>query len=207
MRRTALKLAAVFLLVTANAVAQQPSEPVGSRPQAAGDFAPSWEIGAAYSLVRTGSTVPSTSFNMHGGSVAGAFHVNDWLGFVADIGYTTNNNVPPAGFSLNVLTYLFGPRISYPMGERATLFGQYLIGGGHAGGTLYTAGFQQGAAPPDAVNSFALSLGAGLDVSISRNVAIRAVQADWLYTNFPNGGANRQNSMRLSFGLVLRSGR
>jgi hypothetical protein len=49
-------------------------------------------------------------------------------------------------------------------------------------------------------------LGGGLDVNVSRHIAIRAAQADWLYTQFPNGVDNRQNNLRITAGIVFRFG-
>jgi outer membrane immunogenic protein len=81
---------------------------------------------------------------------------------------------------------------------------QALFGGGRAGGTLYTVGFQQRSAPLSAKNSFAMALGGGLDLNVSRHIAIRAFQADWLYTQSPNGTNNRQNNLRITAGIVFR---
>ena len=193
MARLTLGLALVTLLCAADAAAQ-----IGSTPRV--------EIAGGYSYVRS-RTVTSLGFNMHGGSGSVAVNVNDWLGLVADIGHQTTGNVPPpgSGFTLNTTSYLFGPRISYRR-ERVTLFAHELLGGSHAGGTLYTQGFQQTSAPPSAQNSFAMALGGGVDYNITRRFAIRTVQADWLYTLFPNGAANRQSSLRLTFGVVFRFG-
>ena len=194
MRRIALGLALSMLLGAATAAAQSGA---GSAPQ--------WEVAAGYSFIRAG-TVASTHFNMHGGSISAAANVNTWLGFVGEVGYDSTKNVPPAGFKLNVTSYMFGPRVSYRGHDRFTLFVHDLIGVGHAGGTLYTAGFQQGTAPPAAQNDFAMALGGGLDVNLSRRWAIRAFQTDWLFTTFPNGMGNRQHSFRFTTGIVLRFG-
>jgi len=198
MRRIALGLALGMLLGAATTAAQ-------AGAGAGSVSTPRLEIAASYSLVRAG-TVVSTAFNMHGGSISMAANVNKWLGFVGDFGYYSTKNVPPAGFTLNIASYLFGPRFSLHRSDHLTLFAHSLVGGGHAGGTLYTAGFQQGSAPPAAVNSFAMALGAGLDVNLSRHVALRAFQADWFFTNFPNGSGNRQHNFRLTTGLVVRFG-
>src|SRR3990172_12312690 len=198
MRRIALGLALGMFLGAATAAAQ-------AGAGAGSVSTPRLEIAAGYSIVRAG-TVISTSFNMHGGTVSMAANVNKWLGFVGDFGYYSTKNVPPAGFTLHVTSYLFGPRVSLLRRERTTLFAHSLVGGGHAGGTLYTAGFQQGAAPPAAVNAFAMALGGGLDVNLGRHFAFRAVQADWFFTNFPNGGGNRQHNLRMTFGVVFRLG-
>jgi hypothetical protein len=53
-------------------------------------------------------------------------------------------------------------------------------------------------------NSFALQVGGGVDIGLSRHFAVRAIHADWLRTGFLNGTTNVQNSFRLAAGIVLR---
>ena len=196
MRRIVLGLALAMLLGAATAAAQT----------GAGSIAvPQLEIAAGYSYLRPRTVVPA-SFNMHGGSVSVAANVNKWLGFVGEVAYVSTKNVPPSGFTLNITSYMFGPRISYRGHDRLVLFAHDLVGVGHAGGTLYTVGFQQGTAPPTAQNAFAMALGGGLDVNLGRHWAIRAVQTDWLFTTFPNGAENRQHSFRFTTGIVWRIG-
>jgi hypothetical protein len=48
--------------------------------------------------------------------------------------------------------------------------------------------------------SLALETGGGIDIPISRRWGLRAIQADWLRTQFGNGANNVQNS------LIVRSG-
>jgi peptidoglycan-associated lipoprotein len=165
---------------------------------------PSVEIGAGYSYVRASTVV--TGFNMHGGNASLAVNLNRWLGIVGDFGYHTTDFIPPTGFKLNVASYTFGPRITFHRGDRLNLFAHSLAGVGHASGTLYTAGFTQGTAPPSSQNDFALVTGAGVDLNVAPRWAIRAVQADWMFTTFPNGASNRQHNLRLTFGIVLRFG-
>lgn len=159
-------------------------------------------LGYSYVLART-ATPTGCCFNMNGGSASAAFNVTNWLGIAGDFGGYHVGNVRNSGFPLDVFSYTFGPRISIRR-RRVIPFAQALFGGGHAGNSLYTVGFQQGSAPPSARNSFAMALGGGLDVNVSRHLTIRAFQADWLYTQFPNGTNNRQNNLRITAGIVFR---
>jgi hypothetical protein len=195
MRRIGLGLA-LGMLLNAGAAAGQVGAGSSSTPRV--------EVAAGYSYVRSRTVLPA-GFNMHGGSISIAANVNHWLGIVGDFGYQRTKNVPPAGFSLNVTSYMFGPRFSV-RSERLTFFAHNLVGGGHAGGTLYTAGFQQGSAPPAAVNAFSMVLGGGLDVNVGQRFALRAAQADWFFTKFPNGSDNRQHNFRFTSGIVVRFG-
>ncbi len=47
--------------------------------------------------------------------------------------------------------------------------------------------------------------GGGLDITLSRYVAIRAFQADYLRTQLPNNASDEQNLLRLGAGIVLRA--
>jgi Outer membrane protein beta-barrel domain len=165
---------------------------------------PSVEIGAGYSLLRAATVV--TGFNMQGGNASVTINLNRRLGIVGDFGYHTTNFIPPTGFKLHVASYTFGPRVTLHRGDHFNIFAHSLAGVGHASGSLYTAGFTQGTSPPAAQDAFALVTGAGVDLNVSRRWAIRAVQADWMFTTFPNGASDRQHSLRLTFGVVLRFG-
>jgi hypothetical protein len=59
-------------------------------------------------------------------------------------------------------------------------------------------------------NAFAMALGGGIDIGLTRHRAIRAVQVDCLRTQFSASAGlssslgNRQNSFRYSTGIVFR---
>jgi hypothetical protein len=56
-------------------------------------------------------------------------------------------------------------------------------------------------------NSLALAAGGGLDISLARHFAVRAFEAEYFRTQFPNGANDRQNNLRLSAGLILNWGK
>jgi hypothetical protein len=56
-------------------------------------------------------------------------------------------------------------------------------------------------------NAFVLTGGAGVDWKVSPRIAIRLLQADYLHSEFLNGGGNRQENIRLSTGVVFSFGR
>lgn len=174
---------------------------VGVLPAAAQET-PKVEVSANYSFIHT-RLVPSGGccFNMHGGSFSIAANLNRTVSLVGDFGAYRANNVKSSGFNLHVVTYMFGPRFNIRRHESLNLFGQALFGGGHAGGSLYTGG-----SPFGPQNSFSMALGGGLDVKLHKHVAVRVVQAEWLFTKFANGVNSRQNNLRLSGGIVFRFG-
>ena len=53
----------------------------------------------------------------------------------------------------------------------------------------------------DDATSFAMALGGGLDVRVSKRIDLRIIQADYAPTFF---GSGRQNNIRLSVGIVLK---
>jgi peptidoglycan-associated lipoprotein len=63
-------------------------------------------------------------------------------------------------------------------------------------------------------NAFAMAFGGGIDIGLTRHLAIRAVQVDYIRTQFNSIDAlttglsssfgNRQNSYRYSTGIVFR---
>jgi outer membrane immunogenic protein len=132
-------------------------------------------------------------FSLVGGS--GTFVVNrsERLSAVADVGYVQSANINHSGYSLGLLTFMAGPRLSF-RGQRVTVFGQVLSGGVHADGPFSTG------------IGFAGSAGGGLDWRLTRRVSWRVIQADYLLTRIYNGSNNIQNNVRFSTGIVFRLG-
>jgi len=198
MQRIRLELALGMLLAVVPAAAQS-SAPTNVTPQV--------EVALGYTYVRARSVVPGgCCFNMNGGSASVAVGINRWLSLAGEFGGYYTGNVQGTGNSLSVFPFIFGPRFSYRRNDRVTPFAQGLFGGGHAGGTLYTQAFQSGAAPPSARTAFAMAVGGGLDVNVTQRWAIRAFQADWFFTEFPNGASDHEHNFRLTTGVVMRFG-
>lgn len=161
----------VVLLLSLPAFAQQ--EPV-----------PVFEISGAYSYVR----YSSTKSNFNGGSVSFTLNPNPWLGVVADVG-AYHESVIKGFDSSNLVSYLFGPRVSYRSQDRITPFVQVLFGGVYD--TLQDS------------TALAMTAGGGFDVRVAPHVALRLIQAEYFMTRF---GRQTQNNVRISTGLVFRFG-
>ena len=200
MHRMGLRLAFLTLFGVLPLAAQRPVSS-GTSNTPLGEVS----LNYAYVLARTVNQA-GCCFNAHGGNVSVSVNLNEWLALVQDFGGYYAGNIHNSGLTLRLFSYTAGPRISMNKSGRLTPFVQGLFGGAHAGGTLYTRGFQQGSAPPQPQDSFAMILGGGLDVNVSRNFAIRTVQADWFFTKFPNGKTNRQHNLRITTGVVFRFG-
>jgi opacity protein-like surface antigen len=175
------------------------------------------EIYGGYSLLR------SSGNNLNGWNAQGTINVMPHLGITADASgnYQSVGSFSPFNgtfFSANqrIYNFLVGPRVSTAF-DRFSVFGHTLFGVAHsslgAGVNLpIIGGVSRGLA---SANSFAMALGGGVDIEVSRHLAIRAGQLDYLYTRFKptdaistgffsNSLNGHQNSFRYSTGLVFR---
>ena len=160
---------------------------------------PKFDLFAGYSYVRANpSTTGVDSFNLHGGDASIAYNANHWLSGVADFGGYHANNILGTGVDGTLSTYLVGPRVSYRRFERVTPFGQVLFGVAHIGG-------DNGLGFSSSNNSFAMTVGGGVDVRVSHRFSLRPIQVDYLLTHFNefNLGAQNQNNLRVSTGVVF----
>jgi hypothetical protein len=151
----------------------------------------------------------------------GTFNFNRFLGVTADV---SSSSLSPLSFSAlgfsagtyqRVNNYLFGPTITGNLG-RSAIFAHALFGEAHSSlgagvGIPIVGSVSTGLT---SANAFAMAFGGGLDIGLTRHFAIRAVQVDYLRTQFNATDAlaaglsssigNRQNSFRYSAGVVLR---
>lgn len=166
---------------------------------------PRAEVFAGYSYFR--ANPDGLNLNGWNGSVTG--NINHWLGVEGD--FSGHYGSPRVfGFSvpfvdINSHTIMVGPRVAYRSGS-ITPFAHFLVGAARAG----TSGF--GASISD--SAFAAAMGGGIDFHLSRSVAVRAIQADYLVTRFKttstqiffSGFDDRQNNFRVSAGIVFKLG-
>ena len=146
----------------------------------------------------------STRNNTNGFEASLEGRIIPFLGFVADFDghYGSQNILPPVcptalppgcgpfTFNTNFTenNYLFGPRVSFPVG-RIRPFAEALFG---------VARVHGGEINPD--TSFAIAVGGGLDYKIIKPIAWR-FQGDYVQTRFFSA---TQNNVRISTGIVLR---
>jgi outer membrane immunogenic protein len=169
-------------------------------PAKAQDDAPKVEAFVGYSLLHVrvepgnGTTY---GFNFNGGSGQLAYNFTHMFSFVGDFGgYECNCTSHGVTVDTNAYTYLFGPRVSFrPSGARFVPFGQVLFGG---------ARLANGIVSGTSENAFALAVGGGVDFNVTRHIAIRPVQLEYLMTKFNDGNNDRQNNFRYSAGFVFQ---
>jgi hypothetical protein len=56
-------------------------------------------------------------------------------------------------------------------------------------------------------NAFGSTVGSGFSVRLSDHFAVVPLEAGWMFSQAPNNDNDRQNNLRLSFGLVFRFAR
>ena len=138
-------------------------------------------------------TQTAETFNANGAGGQLVYNVNNWLGILGDLSGYWATNVTKAGAAM---PYLFGPRASLRRGK-VTPFAQLLAGGILTSSGIQTSGWQ---------SHFAMAVGGGLDVRISRHISFRTVEAEYFLTKISDGLNNRQNNFRVGVGIVLRFG-
>src|ERR1700681_3097546 len=172
-------------------------------------------IFGGYSYLRNNSN----GFN--GWEGQGTFNFNRYLGVTADV---SGASLTPFSFSVlgfsagtyqHLDNYLFGPTVTGKLG-RSAIFAHALFGEAHsslgAGVSVpIIGGISTGLT---SANAFAMAFGGGIDIGLTRHLAIRAVQVDYIRTQFnaidalttglSSSLGNRQNSFRYSTGIVFR---
>src|SRR5712692_4801357 len=153
-------------------------------PAMAQDY-PKGEVGGNYAYVRINPS--GNNCQGGGGSVAG--NLNHYFGVAGEFAGCKVTGL--SGGSAHAFTYLFGPRLTYRTHGGLEPFAEALVGGARlsGGGT--------------SLNSFAFAVGGGADYKFSRSIAIRFIQADYLFTHF---AGVKQNNVRIQAGVVFRFG-
>lgn len=172
-------------------------------------------IFGGYSYLRNNSN----GFN--GWEGQGTFNFNRYLGVTADVSGAslTPFSFSALGFSAGTYqhlnNYLFGPTVTASVGRSAVfahaLFGEARSSLGAGVSVPIIGGISTGLT---SANAFAMAFGGGIDIGLTRHLAIRAVQVDYLRSHFNTTDAlttglssnlgNWQNSFRYSTGIVFR---
>lgn len=180
---------------------------------------PSVEVSGGYAYLNA-KVIDRDSLHGWGAGIAGNLSAN-W-GFVAEFsGHYGNSSIPSGtfafpplppipipGFNLSTSKYLFlfGPRFSV-RGNTVTGFAHVLLGGvktnvktsfrdvSFTGTPLELPGFN------DSETGFAMAIGGGVDVKISKNFAVRILQVDYVPERL---GGQWQHNVRAQVGIVFR---
>jgi opacity protein-like surface antigen len=123
-------------------------------------------------------------------SVAG--NITSWLGLVGEVGgHRKTLSIPGDPPTLSVFTFMGGPRFTARAVRPVTPFAQVLFGSARARSTVLDVG--------DTVTDFAYQPGGGVDVTLTRNVAIR-LEGD--YRIIRADGSNSKESRFVSAAVI-----
>lgn len=154
--------------------------------------------------------------SLHGWGIGVQGNLNKWFGLVGEYSAAHGASGPLSiqqpgvivvipEVDLRVRTYLFGPRLSF-RSDPVTVFGHFLVGGGHLKIEDEVTGFDVGN------NELAMAVGGGIDVNLGKRFAIRAAQFDYLpiHTDINDrvggGGSSWAHNTRFQAGFVFKFG-
>jgi opacity protein-like surface antigen len=190
------------------------------RPHGYGGIAPRVEIYGGYQFTRVDFPFLG-DHNANGFTTSVSTNMNKYLGVTADFSASWGSpsfsdfNVgldAPGSLHYNSYSLMAGPRLTLRE-DRLTVFGHALVGFAHVSYDKASLNNFLGAfglqANNFSSNSFAGAFGGGIDIRLSRSVSLRALQADYLLTNFADfvdGQRRNRNNVRVSTGIVFRLG-
>lgn len=143
-------------------------------------------------------------FWMAGGE--GQIAIPVWRNFSAVVeasGHHTDQ-IPNFNVGLSLFSTMGGLRLRVPTHTVVQPFAEALFGGVHGFDSYFPA--PVGKPPTSYDTSFAMNIGGGIDLAVSRHIWIRAVQADYNYSELRNIQGDRQNQFRIGAGIVFRGG-
>ena len=177
------------------------------------DF-PRAEVAADYSYARF-YPVQTRSLSLNGGGGAFVFNLNRYFGIKMDLqGYGSNTLTQTTSAGTlkvqgNLFTYMFGPQVKFRT-QKLQPFAHVLFGAAHSNvygnltkacaGSCTTSGAPAG-------DAFAMALGGGIDIPISKSFQFRPVEMDYMRTRFTNQFNNSaQSNFRYSAGVNFTFG-
>jgi len=186
---TCASLFMVFMALSVSASGQEESTP-------------RYEIGLNYSWLHVNSANYDYQRTGNGGSGYFVYNLTPMVGLVGDFGGYANTRT---GINDKALTYLFGPRFTWRH-SRWNPYVQFLFGGAYAWSGPNDDSNKQ--------NAFAMASGGGLDYVLTKHIAIKPIQVEYVMTQFDSanlGGSTKgfgghQNDVRYSAGVVFRLG-
>ncbi len=166
-----------------------------------GKVVPRYEIAGMFNYVNFNPGGGFQSFSNYGGSGSFTWNPSRWIGLTEELGgLSYERNVNGASLDGGITTFLLGPRLNLRKFDYFIPFAEFLLGGAHVGPPMTGA---------DSQSAFAIAAGGGVDIALTRNIAWRFAEIDYLMTNFSGpsvGGNARQDNLRLGTGIVLRFG-
>jgi peptidoglycan-associated lipoprotein len=160
----------------------------------------SLDLAFTYTTKRSNVTPGGGSnFWAQGGSFDAGFTFFHGFGVAANLTGDHASNIAP-GVNLSLMHFVAGPRytLRFSSKHESRVFGEALFGGVHG----FDSVFPVGTTVSSSANSFSMQVGGGWDIAVSKHLAIRAFEADFVRASLPNNGTNVQNFLRLAFGVT-----
>ena len=166
---------------------------------------PKAEVYLGYGFVRFYPNPSPNAFTANGGFGSAQYNFNRYFSVVGELGGVTNNAWTVANGvvepSQTFFTYMFGPRVYFNKTGVVSPFIEYLVGGFHnSRSTDIDNALLPNPLPPlrgvgvrqfanftrfnTTQNAAAMAVGGGVDLRLSRLIAVRPIQLDYLPTNF-----------------------
>ncbi len=173
--------------------------------------APKVEVTGNYSYMRFN---PENSniiapFSLNGGGLSGVYFFSHWIGIKAEFeGYAdSTRNLKATGqpVSANLFTYNVGPEIKFRT-RHFEPFVDAMFGGAHSNAFVNACNATECVGSPSN-NAFDFVLGGGIDIPITKSIAFRPVEVDYVLTRFGNAfttGNNNQSNLRFQAGIQFR---
>jgi hypothetical protein len=190
--------------------------------------APKADLFIGYSFQRYNSAQTIPAFTANGGLGTFAWNFNNHIAAEAELGGYHNGNINNKQLDTTFFSYTFGPRISWGRSKRIDPYFHILFGGQHVTSSIASSSvlvvnpnIAAGATPPARYSgnqaAFAMPVGGGLDIKISRMISFRPIQLDYFLTRFeapnvtvPPGttakDARNQNNLRYAAGISFNFG-
>jgi hypothetical protein len=158
------------------------------------------EIFGGYQYLHIGGQGGASGQGFNGWNAAAAFNVSKDFGLEGDFSGTY---ATISGVSTHVYTYGGGPIIYIGTGK-VRPFAHVLFGG------LKLSGSESGVSV--SFNGYTIAAGGGVDAKVSKVLAIRVAQVDWVHYNLGSQtvagvtipSTSQSNNVRISTGVVVR---
>jgi hypothetical protein len=187
---------------------------------------PKADLFFGYSFLRYNSAQTIPAFTANGGVGTLGWNFNNHIALEAELGGYHNGNVNDFHFDSTSFSYLFGPRISLGRSKKFDPYIHALFGGQHLTSSIAADSVlvvNPLLTPPESdrfkasQNAFAMAVGGGIDIKMSRHVLLRPVQIDYYLSRFeapeiviPTGStaniARNQNNFRYAAGIAFSFG-
>lgn len=189
---------------------------------------PKADLFFGYSFVRYNSAQTIPAFTANGAIGTFAWNFTDNLGVEAQLGGIHNGNVNSYQFDTTAFQYLFGPRLSWGRHKTIDPYIHTLFGGQNTSTSISSSSIlvvsppiYPGTTPPArysaATNNFAMAIGGGLDIKLSKLLTLRPIQLDYYLTRIeaidvtvPVGAsaprARNQNNLQYAAGIAFNFG-